>query len=67
MALGRPSARAGLYLAAFVLVTDALANGYAGCCLPVGSPASRVAQAVISGLAAGSLLVAYRAAPWMRR
>lgn len=57
--------RTGLYLAACVLVTDALANGYASYCLPVGTPASRVAQAVISCLAVGSLAVAYKARPWM--
>jgi hypothetical protein len=59
--------RAGLYLAGFVLVTDALANGYASYWLLIGSPASRVMQAVISGLAVGSLLVAPQVRPWMRR
>ena len=58
--------RAGLYLAAIVLVTDALANGYASYCLPVGTTASRAAQAVISCLALGSLLAAFLARPWMR-
>lgn len=59
--------RVGLYLAAFILVTDALANGYASYYLPMGAPASRVAQAVITGLAVGSLVVAYQARPRMRR
>ncbi len=57
---------AGLYLAAVVLVTDAAANGYATYCLPHGTTASRVAQAVIAGLAVGSLLLIRPARPWMR-
>lgn len=59
--------RAGLYLAVFVLVTDALANGCASYCLPAGTSASKVAQAVLSCLAAGSLVVGSQARAWMRR
>jgi hypothetical protein len=57
----------GLHLAAFVLVTDAGANWYASYYLPRGPPASRVAHAVICGLAVGSLVIARRARPWMRQ
>lgn len=57
---------AGLYLAAFVMVTDAAANWYASYCLPQGTVTTRIAQAVISGLALASLLIAYRARSWMR-
>ena len=61
-----PRRRAGLYLAVFVLVTDALANGYASYDLPTGTLTSKAAQAVISGLAVGSLWVALQARPWTR-
>jgi hypothetical protein len=57
----------GLYLAAFIFMTDASANWYASYCLPQGTVASRVAQAVICGLALGSLLIARQARPWMRQ
>jgi hypothetical protein len=58
--------QAGLVLAAAVLVTDACANGYASYWLLEGTLAARIAQGVISGLAAGSLLLARQARPWMR-
>jgi hypothetical protein len=57
--------RAGLYFGALVLLTNALANGYASYCLPVGTTASRVGQALISCSALGSLLVAVQTRPWM--
>lgn len=57
---------AGLYLAGFVLVTDASANWYAVYRLARGIPASKIAHAVICGLAVGSLLLARQARPWMR-
>jgi hypothetical protein len=56
----------GLYLAAVILITDAGANWYAGHHLAQGAAASRVAQAVLCGLALASLLIAHRARPWMR-
>jgi predicted alpha/beta-hydrolase family hydrolase len=49
------------------LITDAIANWYVSYCLLQGSAASRVAQAVISGLALCSLLIARQARPWMRQ
>lgn len=58
---------AGLYLAVFVMVTDAGANWYASYYLSHGTAAARLAQALISGLALASLLIAYQARPWMRR
>jgi hypothetical protein len=57
----------GLYLGSLVLVTDAAANGYATYGLDEGGGAARLAQAAISALALGSLLVLRRARPWMRR
>jgi hypothetical protein len=58
---------AGLYLAAFVMVTDAGANWYASYYLPHGTAATKLAQALISGLALASLLIAYQARPWTRQ
>ena len=63
--ISRP--RAGLDLVAAVLVTDALANGYASHCLAAGAVASRAAQAAISCLAVVSLVLAAKARPWIRR
>jgi hypothetical protein len=57
----------GLYLAAFVLITDAGANWYASYYLPQATMTSRVAAAVICFLALGSLAIAHRARPWMRQ
>ena len=57
--------RAGLHLAAAVLVTDALANWYATYCLQVGAGAARIAQAVITVLAVASLLTIRRASLWL--
>ncbi|MER7009682.1 hypothetical protein ABT297_42490 [Dactylosporangium sp. NPDC000555] len=57
----------GLYLAAFILVTDAAANWYATYCLPGGTAVARIAQAVISVLALVSLLLVRYARPWMSR
>jgi hypothetical protein len=56
----------GWYLAVLVLVTDAVANGYATYVLPMGSPAARVAQAVISVLALGALAATGHVRPWLR-
>ncbi|MFB9406622.1 hypothetical protein [Dactylosporangium matsuzakiense] len=53
----------GAYLAAAVLVTDALANAYATYVLLDPAPLARLAQAVISALA----LLAVAAAPALRR
>jgi hypothetical protein len=49
--------RAGLYLGAFVLVTDAAANGYAAYHLHEGGWPARAAQAVITLLAIGAVLL----------
>ena len=50
--------RSGLYLAASVLLTDAAANWYATYRLLPTTQVAQVAQAVISALAVGSLVVA---------
>lgn len=57
----------GLYLAAFILITDAGANWYAGYCLSQGTMTARIAAAVICCLALGSLAIAHQARPWMRQ
>jgi hypothetical protein len=56
----------GWYLAVAVLVTDAVANGYASYVLPTGSVPARVAQAVISVLALVALAATRRVRPWLR-
>ena len=58
---------AGLYLAVFVMVTDAGAIWYASYYLPHGTAATRLAQALISGLAIASLMIANYARPWTRQ
>ncbi|GGM54447.1 hypothetical protein ACFFX1_50960 [Dactylosporangium sucinum] len=55
--------RAGVVLAATVLVTDAAANGWATYVLHTGGTTARVAQAVITLLAVGALVTA----PWLWR
>lgn len=52
--------RGGHLLAAFVLVTDSIANGYATYVLGAGGAAAKVAHAVITALAALSLLPLWR-------
>lgn len=56
----------GLYLGIVILVTDALANGYATYGLAVGPPVAKVSQAVISALALVALAAAGRIRPWLR-
>ncbi|EXG80539.1 hypothetical protein [Cryptosporangium arvum] len=55
----------GLYLAAFVLVTDAAANAHATYVVTDGGIVPRIAQGVISVLAVGSVIVAWRAPTWV--
>lgn len=57
----------GLSLAAFVFVTDAVANGYAAYGLGEGGIAARVAQGVITCLAVGSVVIAVVARPYAVR
>ncbi|MEO3744011.1 hypothetical protein [Plantactinospora sp. B5E13] len=57
--------RSGLYLGCLVLVTDAIANGYANYLLPAGSALSRVGHAVITLAAVGAVLTAPRLGPWL--
>ena len=56
---------AGLYLAAAVLVTDAVTNGYAIYGLHGGTATARVSQAIISLLAVTALVTAPRIRRWM--
>lgn len=56
---------AGLWLAVLVFATDAAANWYATYRLVDGGMVARVAQGVISLLAVGSVVVAWRAWPWV--
>lgn len=55
---------AGLYLAATVLVTDAAANAYATYVVLDGGVIPRIAQAVISVLALGAVLLTRPALTW---
>jgi hypothetical protein len=52
--------------AAWLLLDRRRAGLYLAASLPVGTTASRMAQAVISCLAPGSLVAASRVRPWMR-
>ncbi|MGC9665165.1 hypothetical protein ACNTMW_01255 [Planosporangium sp. 12N6] len=56
---------AGLYLAVCVLVTDALANGYAVYALQAGSAVAHASQAVISFLAVTALSTGPLVHPWL--
>lgn len=56
----------GLYLAAFILITDAGANWYASYYLSHGTSTSRIAAAVICCLALASVAIARQARPWTR-
>ncbi|NJC72497.1 hypothetical protein HC031_22655 [Planosporangium thailandense] len=58
---------AGLYLAVCILVTDAVANGYADYELSIGSAVARVSHAVISILAVAALSTAPWLHSWLRR
>ena len=55
----------GLYLGAAVLVTDALANGYAIYELDGGTAMARASQVIISLMAVASLALAPRVRPWL--
>jgi hypothetical protein len=55
----------GLYLGGAVLVTDAVANGYAIYGLPGGSATARISQAIISLMAVAALALAPRVRPWL--
>lgn len=55
----------GLYLGGAILVTDALANGYATYALPGGGATARISQAVISLMAIAALASAPRVRPWL--
>jgi hypothetical protein len=57
--------RAGLRLGCVVLVTDAIANGFANYGLPTGSPLGRVGHAVITLLALGAVLTAPALSRWL--
>jgi hypothetical protein len=57
---------AGLYLGAAVLITDAVANGYASYGMPGGPTSARVSQAIISLVAIAALAVATRVRRWLR-
>jgi hypothetical protein len=58
--------RAGLYLAAGVLATDAAANGYATYVIGAGPPVARASQAVITTLAVAALLASPSLRPHLR-
>lgn len=58
--------RAGLFLSAFIFVTDAAANGYAVYGLGKAPALAVISQAVITAMAAGVLLTARRVRPWLR-
>jgi len=55
----------GLYLGGAVLVTDALANGYATYALPRGGTTAQISQAIISLMAIAVLASAPRVRPWL--
>lgn len=57
---------AGLYLGVLVLVTDALANGYAVYGLPGAPPVARVSQVVVSTMAIAALATAPYVHRWLR-
>lgn len=57
---------AGLYLSAFVFVTDAAANAYATYGLHMASGMAVVSQAVITAIAIAVLVTARRVRPWLR-
>ncbi|HEX7745534.1 MAG TPA: hypothetical protein VF462_09770 [Micromonosporaceae bacterium] len=58
---------AGLYLAAFVFVTDAAANGYAAYVLPDVTAIARASHAAITVMAIAVLAAAPFVRPWLRR
>lgn len=57
----------GLYLASFVLVTDAAANGYSVYGLSGAPATARISQAIVSLLALATVITFLRIRPWMLR
>lgn len=55
----------GLYLGCFVLVTDAVANGYAVYGLSGATGTARIAQAIVSLLALAAVITAPGVRRWM--